>query len=89
MKRQTIQRKFKGIDKTDINQLIATACNIIREHHVKHGIGITDDYYQRGLGWKLQQDILNRQYFEKPYSLAVDYVESITFDLEAKVKSFN
>lgn len=85
MKRQTIQRKFKNTDKTDIKQLVHTVCEIIRQHHEKHGVDITQDYYQYGLAVKLNNDILNRQYPEKPYNLAVDYVEDCINAMEAQL----
>ena len=83
MNKQFIKKAFKNIDKTDPSKNISMACDLIRAYCKEFGINTTTDYMKYGLGWNLEQQILNRRGKDTIQSLSVDYVlsqiESIKF----------
>ncbi len=85
LNKQFIKKAFKYVDKEDSTNNITMACDLIRAYAEGRGIDITTDYMQFGLGWNLQQQIINRRGRETIQSLSIDYVlaqvESIRFQM--------
>lgn len=89
MNRNFIKKAFKGIDKENIPMLISKSCDIIRTYYSEHGVDVSSDYYQRGLGWKLSQNIQNRRGKDTPYSLSLDYIMTHITTLQLQLEMYD